>query len=218
MARQDGRRGGSSRIWLPLLAVALVVAAGAGVAVAAQDQFEPNERPETATSIDDGTYDGLEVSSDGSDYFEFDLAEGETLDVSVSFTHEEGDLDATVYNSDEREVAGSTSTTDNESFTYTADADETVHLRVYGYDYHSNSYSLTVSTDGGSGSSDGENATETADGDEASESIGGDTSSSDGDSGSSSDDDSDDGSPGFGILGALAVLAAVGIGSGVRRR
>lgn len=191
-----------------LLAGALVVTAGVGAAVAAQDQFEPNERPGTAAEIEDGTYEGLSVASDGRDYYEFDLAAGETLEVTVEFTHDDGDLDVKLLNSDERQIAGGSSTSDDESFTYTAEEDETVHLMVYGYDYHSNDYSLTVATDGDSGGSD--------DGDSGSASDDG--NSMDGSGDDSSSDDGGDGLPGFGLLVAIGVLAAVGVGAAARDR
>lgn len=231
MARQRSQSGGPTRTLILLLAAGLVVVAGAGVAVAAQDQFEPNDEPDSAAAVDDGTYEGLSLSG-GVDYYEFDLSEGETLNATVEFTHDDGDVDIRLYNSDERPIAESASFEDQESISHTANGDETVQLMVYTEGSRSNDYSLTVSTEGGAAQSDsddgdsesdGDSSMDSSDGNDESSSGGSDSdgnsadgsssdgnSDSDGSSDGGSDDSGDDGLSGFGVLVALAALAAVG--------
>lgn len=130
------------------MALALALAATAGLAVAVQDEFEPNDTREEASEIDAGTYDGLEVPSDGSDYYAVELEEGQEITVTIRFTHADGDLEMLLYppGEDSRFLREETSTTDDEQFTYTATGNGTHYVLVYGYDYHGNTYSMEVDT------------------------------------------------------------------------
>lgn len=222
MARQHSHRGGPTRILLLLLAAGVVVTAGAGVAVAAQDEFEPNDEPDAAAQIDDGTYEGLTIAG-GVDYYEVDLSAGETLEVTTEFTHDDGDIDLRLYDSDERPIAESASYEDQESVSHTAEEDETIQIMVYTEGRRSNDYTMTVSTEGGStqsddgsdGDSDGDSSTDS--GDAGSDGDGSDD--ADGSDGSDGDDSGgDDGLPGFGVLAAIGGLAAVGLGAVARER
>lgn len=197
------------------MALALALAATAGLAVAVQDEFEPNDTRQEAAEIDAGTYDGLEVPSDGFDYYAVELEEGQEITTTIRFTHADGDLELLLYppGEDSRFVREKTSTTDDEQFTYTATDNGTHYVLVYGYDYHGNTYSMEVDTgpapgdetDGGSG--DGTDG----------QSSGADATS--GQSGSSDDgsEEEDGGGNDQMVLLALGGVAVAGLGYFVYR-
>jgi len=63
------------------------------------------------------------------------LSNGQTVTVTIEFTHQDGDLDLFLYNPGNcvGYLTGSSSSTDNESITYTATSGATYYLMVTGF-------------------------------------------------------------------------------------
>jgi hypothetical protein len=125
-------------------AICLVVALGAVTPVVANDQFEPNDSLETATTLGPGTYTGLTLDDDESDYFAIDLERGETLNVTAAFPKqadgEEADnrpevellrADGTFVDQDVERTSPAASTVDH-VLQYQSASDQTLFLHVYG--------------------------------------------------------------------------------------
>jgi len=202
MSRQHDRRG----TWTIALVIAVLAVAGiAGLAVAVQDEFEPNDSRQSAAAIDAGTYEDLEVPSDGIDYYAVDLEAGQQIDVTVRFTHEDGDIDARLYppGEDSRFVREGSSSTDDEELSYTAEENGTHYVQVYGYDYHSNTYSMEVETGPVPGDGSGDQQ--------------GSSGSSDAEDGSDDDSGGEDGGSDTTLLLALGGVAVAGVGYSVYR-
>lgn len=118
------------------------------------DGFEPNDTTGTATSVDNGTYEMLQVCSGNSDYYAVTTGAGGTIDVIVEFDHTFGDIDVVLVNAAGSQPSdcfvgtndcSSTGTSDMERVTYTAPSSGTWYVRVYGFAGAENSYRMTVS-------------------------------------------------------------------------
>ena len=72
---------------------------------------------------------------------------GGTLTFDVLFIDDDGDLDLTVYDADERRLGGAASLSDNEQYVFANDSDEpaTVYIRIFGFGNAENDYALNVS-------------------------------------------------------------------------
>lgn len=192
-----------------LVIAALCVVAFAGLAVAAQDDFEPNEDRDTAAQIEPGSYEDLSFEPGGIDYYAVELEEGEELTATIQFVHDDNDLDMRLYppGEDSRMVAESANYDDQERVTHTASEAGTFYVAIWEYNGGSGTYDLEIETAGGNADGGGDDGSQgsTADGDDASsdESASGDDDSSDDDGGGS-----DDGLPGFGVV--VAVLGLIG--------
>lgn len=112
------------------------------------DAQEPNDSQNSAAALDEGAYD-LEVCGAGDDdWYSIDLTAGETVEITMSFTHAQGDLDMELFQGNTS--LGVSESVDNvESLTYTATSATTVDLQVYGYNDAENSYSLDIDLRGG---------------------------------------------------------------------
>ncbi len=130
---------------------------------AADDAFEDNDDCSTATPMADGTTTGLFVSKVDHDYYEFVVADGDTLNIDILFSDALGDLDMELYldNADclsDINVDGSFSVSDNENVSYTNTSGGliTMYLHVYHYQFDSsaecNVYDMVVTGSGGSAS------------------------------------------------------------------
>jgi len=84
------------------------------------DPWEPNDAQSTATPIPDGVLDGLVACPDDEDWWLVELAQGEVIDWTVTFTHAEGDIDLTMVDAGGTQVAFAATTTDDELLTYEA--------------------------------------------------------------------------------------------------
>jgi hypothetical protein len=104
----------------------------------ADDGFEPNNEAGQATVLEPGTYDlsicDSAVSPTDIDFFAVTLAAGDTVDVTVAFEHDTGDLDCdfSLDGSTDTIVAGSAGASDTEAFAWTAGAAGTYLLAIYG--------------------------------------------------------------------------------------
>lgn len=93
----------------------------------ADDGFEENDALEEAVEIDPGEYLGLQVYLDDSDFYAVELEEGENLNVSLSFSHAEGNVNLVLFDPSGTRVTGSWSWDDDESISWTA-AESGLHV------------------------------------------------------------------------------------------
>ncbi|MGK7952907.1 MAG: clostripain-related cysteine peptidase [Xenococcaceae cyanobacterium] len=116
------------------------------------DSFEDNDDFNSATLLDLGSQDrwfNLSIESGDDDWYRFTIPDSISFSdaVSIDFSHDEGDLDLELYNSNNEFIAGSYSTDDYETI-YFDDynlSGEEYFLRVHGYAGASNpDYSLTI--------------------------------------------------------------------------
>ncbi len=125
------------------------------------DGLEDNDDCASAVAMNDGTTAGLFVSKTDHDYYQFVVADGDTLTVDILFTDALGDLDMELYmdNADcvaDVNVAGSFSVDDNESVSYTntSGGQLTMYAHIYHWQFDSsadcNVYDLVVTGSGGS--------------------------------------------------------------------
>jgi len=109
------------------------------------DGYEPNDAFDTAASITDGSYTDLQIVDGESDYFAVTLEESASIDASIGFDHNTGDLDMTLYGPDREELADSTSTSDGESVSATEVSEGgTYYVEVRGYSGASTPYDMSV--------------------------------------------------------------------------
>ena len=111
------------------------------------DRFEENDDAMSTRQLQLRTYPAL-ISDNEDDWFRFEVADGQTVQVDALFSDAISDIDIQL-----RDAAGGTtlassgSGSDNESLTYTncTGADETVTLRVYVFGSGCNTYDLVLS-------------------------------------------------------------------------
>ncbi|MFT5150502.1 MAG: hypothetical protein ACI841_000483 [Planctomycetota bacterium] len=121
---------------------------------ALDDGFEENDTCETAVPLGDGVYSGLYVSKIDADYYQFDLAEGATLQLDILFAHAGGDIDTYLFDECGAQVADSASGDSDELIIYmnTGSCNQRLQLRVEHWipDTISecNNYDLIVSGEG----------------------------------------------------------------------
>ena len=119
------------------------------------DALEPNDSAMAATSLEAGSWDELELCGADEDWFRFDLAAGERLDLAITFQHGLGDLDLELW-----DAAGGTklltaaSESSEEALSWIATGQTAVTARVLGYQGADNVYALSaavVDAAGGTG-------------------------------------------------------------------
>lgn len=76
------------------------------------------------------------------------VPEGAELNVQALFSHDDGDIDLTLYDENEFSVDSSTSITDNEELEAAPTETQTFYIEVYGWAGATNDYELDVSIDG----------------------------------------------------------------------
>lgn len=139
-----------------MVAVALFAGVGAADGHYGPDRFEPNDYPEEAAPISEGSYEGLTIYEDhgeqDGDFFAIQVEGGNRLEAEISFTHADGNLELVVLDPDLYAVDESHSMTDDEAVTVDIDQSGTYYVLVYGADEDvTNAYDLEVSvTEGGS--------------------------------------------------------------------
>jgi hypothetical protein len=112
------------------------------------DGFEPNDSIAQATNLNPGSYPGLRLCSDEVDLYSMTLEQGDTLDLTIRFSHLDGDLDLRLLNQTGTEtLARSLSATDDESITFTASVASTVLLEVTGFLGDSADYAFEFTVD-----------------------------------------------------------------------
>ena len=122
------------------------------------DSNEPNETPADATPAGAGTFGGLSIcdaavggaDDPDRDWFLLTAAGGQVVQIDVTFTHADGDIDVMLFRvGNDQPVARSASTTDNERIIYTTAESGGLLLSVYGYSGGgagpvANSYTLQI--------------------------------------------------------------------------
>ncbi len=118
------------------------------------DRFENNDTFATATNLGSlsGTtsYSNL-VMADADDYYKFTirLHGASSSNVSLSFLHNQGDIDVRLYNSAGQLLKTSQGTTNQETMSLSGLAAGTYHVRVYGYRGVTNpNYSMSINAPG----------------------------------------------------------------------
>ena len=121
------------------------------------DFWEPNNTAETAKPVTVGNYEKLSICDTDqtpidADWFSVSLVGGQTLSVTLSFSHGQGDLDMALYKSNNPGVAiaKADSATDNEVLSFGVDTAGTYLLRVFGTGQASfaSPYTMEISTTG----------------------------------------------------------------------
>ena len=107
-----------------------------------EDSFEPNDSSSESWLLSRGIYNNLAVCGGADDWFRVPTNAGDTVDVTISFTHADGDVDLELWDGNTR-LALSESTTNAESVTGTASGDN-LWVRVYGYQSAENDYALEI--------------------------------------------------------------------------
>ena len=114
------------------------------------DIFENNDSAADPATVVPGSYDLLvcyEPGSANDDWFETCLNPGETLNIDLSFTHADGNINLDLLR-DGDVVAFSRSFTDSESLSYTSSQEECLKYHVYlPVNGGENSYNMNVSVD-----------------------------------------------------------------------
>jgi cysteine-rich repeat protein len=118
------------------------------------DRLENNDSMDDAEPLPPELYTRLTVCEDDEDWYRLPLTEGDTITVSVTFPHSEGDIDLRLINPDGIALRTSASSTDDEQVEYTVDATGTYYIRVYLYaddgSEIGNEYDILVEVDGDS--------------------------------------------------------------------
>ena len=114
-----------------------------GVAACVDDRFEDNDDRASATDVDAGLLEDLQICADDADWYRIPVCAGGRLDIDVLFTSADGDLDILLTDADGAELDFSESIDDNESISYVNGAvDATYFLEVAGFEGAANTYDL----------------------------------------------------------------------------
>lgn len=110
-------------------------------AYVADDEFEENDSIDHATYLEEG--ETIEATQFDEDWYEIEVQEGyEHLSIELYFSHDEGDIDIDLVNSDDEVLDGSWGTSDNEFIDYTVSEPGTYYL-VVNFGNEGNAYQLT---------------------------------------------------------------------------
>jgi len=112
-----------------------------GDATCTDDGYEDNDADDSAATLGTGSHSGLMVCSGDDDYYRIDVPSGGQLDVTITFDHDEGDLDLALFR-DGDSVDSSASVSDSEQVSASGAGSYVVH--VYGYQGAEASYALTA--------------------------------------------------------------------------
>lgn len=108
------------------------------------DAVEPNGTPTIATPLTIGTTPDLSLCPYEYDWYSFTATKGETITLTATFKHADGDLDVRMYEVGKFAKAVATSATKNapEKIVFTAPKSTKYFVRVNGFAGASNAYSL----------------------------------------------------------------------------
>jgi hypothetical protein len=117
------------------------------MAAGADDALEDNDTCATARAVAPGTYSSLVVKRLDEDWYVLQVPNGGQLSVNMTFTHANGNINASIQSACGGPVlVNRTGTTNNEVFTYTnASGSDTLLMRVYLATDTRNEYSFTYS-------------------------------------------------------------------------
>ncbi|MEQ9500240.1 MAG: pre-peptidase C-terminal domain-containing protein [Deltaproteobacteria bacterium] len=99
----------------------------------APDTFEPNDAVAAAAPVAFGAHAGLTMCEADADYYQFDLAAGQGVDIDLSFLHAEGDIDVELSTLSGTLLSSATSGDDDETILFSTQVGGTYVLRVYLY-------------------------------------------------------------------------------------
>ncbi len=122
------------------------VTATNGPTCAAQDTNEPNDSLATASVATSGQSVSSRICRGNLDYYGVPVLQGQTVSVSLLFTHAQGDLNMSLFDPTGAQVAAATSTANNEALTHVAAKSGIYVVEVYGKDGAANTYSLTTTS------------------------------------------------------------------------
>ncbi|MEC7946442.1 MAG: hypothetical protein VX265_02675 [Myxococcota bacterium] len=109
----------------------------------ADSRGEPNDTIEAATPVRLPLDARFEVTAGDQDLYALDLPSEQLVTVSIAFSHEAGDLDLALVDSDGNTLAESTSTEDEETLSRVLPAGRTL-IWVYGFDDATGIYRLRI--------------------------------------------------------------------------
>ncbi|MBH24819.1 MAG: hypothetical protein CMH57_10270 [Myxococcales bacterium] len=119
-----------------------------------RDAFEPNNSLETATPIEPGIYEALDVCrfSDGddtTDWYVLNVEAGLTVTVQLTFTDDVGDIDLYAYGPDGTAtfLADSRTRTDDESLTFVTSSPEPHYIQVRHFSGNPSPYTMEITTE-----------------------------------------------------------------------
>lgn len=133
------------------------------LAAGSDDSYENNDTCSAAKTVAAGTFGSLVVkrySGGDEDWYKTTVAAGQTLTVTLNFTHARGDIDLQLYGACGGAVLKSSETTGNSesvSQQNTGGSSVTYYWRAYLYNDTRNTYSMTVSLNGGGGGGNNDN-------------------------------------------------------------
>lgn len=109
------------------------------------DRFEENDDAMTAAPVELGFY-AANISDAEDDWFEIDVAAGDSLQVDIFFVNATSDLDLRIFDSVGTQLDSSTSTSDQETVSWLncGAATETVSIRVQNFSGVCSEYDLLV--------------------------------------------------------------------------
>lgn len=109
------------------------------------DTQEPNDSVNRARVITPGTFNNLQLCPTDEDWYAVELAEGEILDVALSFVDADGDVDIEVQDPNEARIATGFTVTDDERVTLRARTAGLHLIRVFSFSPTiDNGYGMTV--------------------------------------------------------------------------
>ncbi len=121
------------------------------------DSLEENDSCAAAAPVSEGSSAGLFVSKTDEDWYSIGVDNSETLDVSILFTHADGDMDLEIYvDCMGSAVDSSESVTDNESITWLNNTGSRANVLIRAFVWSGsssdcNTYDLSVDLNAGSG-------------------------------------------------------------------
>ncbi|MCB9530706.1 MAG: pre-peptidase C-terminal domain-containing protein [Myxococcales bacterium] len=112
---------------------ALDIGIVAAVPACPTDRLENNDDLGGAEPLPPELYNNLNVCADDEDWYRFPAGAGDTIALTLSFSHAEGDIDLQLVDATGAVLAGAASSTDDETLTYVAPAAATYYARVFVY-------------------------------------------------------------------------------------
>lgn len=109
------------------------------------DSLEPNGSPQAAHALAlPSPANQARVCQEDEDWYSLELRAGDRIRAQVAFSHNLGDLDAALYDPQQRLVNYAATATDNETLEFTAPQGGTWRLQIFGYQGATNDYTLLV--------------------------------------------------------------------------
>jgi|GEM_PF-996841 len=98
--------------------------------ICAPDAFEPNDEQSSGSLVAAGTQTALTACALDEDWFAIGLLTGEQLTATALFSHAEGDINLSLWDSGAVQLVSASSTTDDETASVVANSDDTYFVQV----------------------------------------------------------------------------------------